>query len=440
MKGVFRKCDISEYISHVREESFIDSELLIYFYQTSFLSLVLIEIKKFFILEEDLNISSYFAFITIFYIIGKMHSSFTDPSIAKKDYKTYVICFIIVFSSSFLIYNFDLLHKIGIEFQFLKINHNEIMKIVEDRIFRVLDTTENQDKANEINKYSSNFIIFLYFAIFAFGFAVNFNNTKKEAILDDVLITNVNKNNNLLKYSAQNQITEKLKVEESLNKQDIKDSDPNQDAVYNDKNNSEFSEANENESRKLEGVANICKFKIILRFVLAILLFDHLFKNFLIENKIFSEITFRVIIMPILLILDCILSSICMRYHSMNYLLGNYLFMLEAVEDSKKFSLDLIRNHCTNSLKSFWKFFSTLFINSFLPLLIYFSFLNRADIYYKLNTEQNITYETYSFFGGFLETVLYITFSGFILARCFISNGFFCFYQMFVNNSKVKLI
>ena len=439
MKGVFRKCDISEYISHVREESFIDSELLIYFYQTSFLSLFLIEIKKFFIIEEDLNVSSYFAFITIFYIIGKMHSSFTDPSIAKKDYKTYVLCFLIVFSTSFIINNFDLLQKLGVEFQFFKIHHNEIMKIVDDRIFRILDTTENQDKANEISKYSSNFIIFLYFAIFSFAFSVNFNNAKKEAILDDVLITNVNKNSNLLKYSTQNQNVEKLKQEESIKMKHKKDTDCNQDS--NEINNFEIEvNENENESKILEGVANICKFKIILRIILAILLFDQLFKNFLIENKMISEITFRVFILPIFIIMDSILSSICMRYHCMNYLLGNYFFMLEAVEDPKRLNLDVIRSHCTSSLKSFWKFFSNLFINSFLPLLIYFSFLNRSDIYYKIKTEQNVNYENFSFFTGFLEAVLYLTFSGFILARCFISNGFFCFYQIFVNNSKIKLI
>lgn len=434
MKGVFRKCNISEYISHVRDENFIDTELLIYFYQTSFLSLIFIEIKKFFIIEEDMNVSSYFAFITIFYIIGKMHSSFTDPTLAKRDYKIYVTCFLIVFLTSFILYNFELLHKLGIEFHFFKIHHNEIMKIVEDRIYKILDTTDNQDKINYINKYSSNFIIFLYFAIFSFAFAVNFNNAKKEAILDDVLITNVNKNNNLLKYSSQNESLEKLKQEENIDKKEF-DNNSNQ----NNKNSLDVQD-NDNEGKLLEGIANICKFKIIVRILLAILLFDHLFKNILTENKIISEITFRVMLLPIFIILDLVLSSICMKYHCMNYLLGNYFFMLEAVEDPKKINLEIVRNHCSNSLKNFWKFFSNLFINGFLPILIYFSFLNRADIYYKIKNDQKISFENFSFFTGFLETVLYLTFSGFILARCIISNGFFCFYQVFINNSKVKLI
>jgi len=411
--------------------------LLIYFYQTSFLSLILIEIKKLFIIEEDMNISSYFAFIIVFYIIGKMHSSFSDPTIARKDYKKYFICFLVIFSTTFLIYYFGLLNKFGIEFLFIKIHHNEIMKIVDDRIFKIMDTTENLDKLNVIKKYSSNLIVFLYFAIFSFAFAVNFNNAKKEAILDDVLITNVNKNNNILRYSSQNKNLEKLKQEEFSNKKEKKDIDSILDANdYSILVNSE----NENESKILEGIANICKFKIILRIILAIIIFDQLLKNFLTENKIVSEITFRVIVLTIFIILDLVLSSICMRYHCMNYLMGNYFIILEAVEDSKKLNLDVIRNYSTNSLKNFWKFFTNLFINSFLPLLIYSSFLNRADIYYKIKTGQNINFENFSFFTGFLETVLFITFSGFILARCFISIGFFCFYQIFVDNSKVKLI
>ncbi len=438
MKGVFRKCDISEYISRVKDESFIDSELLIFFFQTSFLSLILIEIKKFFIIEEDLNISSYFAFITIFYIIGKMHSRFTDQSLAKKDYKNYAICFLIVFSTSFTIHYYDFLHKLGIQFQFLKIQHNEIMKIIDDRIFRILDSTENQETAFQINKYSSNFIIFLYFAIFAFAFSVNFNNSKKEAILDDVLITNVNKNSNILKYSTQNENIEKLLQDESFSRKNKKDID--QDS--NETNNFAYLEENDNdkETKILEGVSKICKFKIIIRMILAILIFDQLFKNLLTEKEIVDEITFRVFILPFFIIIDTILSSICMRYHCMNYLLGNYFFMLEAVEDLKGLNLGLVRSHCINSLKSFWIFFSNLFINSFLPILIYFSFINRADIYYKIRTEQNINFNNFSFFTGFLETVLYITFSGFILARCFISNGFFCFYQMFLTNPKLKLV
>jgi len=406
------------------------------------LSLILIEIKKIFVVEEDLNISSYFAFITIFYIIGKIHSSFSDASTAKKDYKTYIICLLTVFLITFLTFNFEILKKLGMDFEFIKINQNEIMKIVEDRVLKILDTTDNREKMNEISKYSNNFIVFLYFAVFAFAFAVNYNNAKKEAKLDDVLITNVEKNNNLIKYTIQNQTLEKLKQDEKNSNgkdhnnffKDVHDNINNNSYQQNEQSGSEA------ELKTLEGIGLICKIKIILRIILAILLFDQLFKNFLTENKLISELMFRVLIVPIFIIIDSILTSKCLKYHCMNFMLGNYFIMLEAIDDPKRINIEAIRFHCNKSLKNFWKFFSTLFINCFLPLIIYFSFLNKADIYYKLQTIDDINIQNFRFFSGFLETILFITYSGFILARCLISIGFFCYYQIFIKNSKIKVI
>lgn len=406
------------------------------------MSLILIEIKKLFVIEEDLNISSYYAFITIFYIIGKIHSSSSDASTSKNDYKTYIICLLVVFSITFMIFQFEILKKLGMDFELIKINQDEIMKIIEDRVFKVLETTDNREKMNEVSKYSNNFIIFLYFAVFAFAFAVNYNNTKKEAKLDDVLITNVEKNNNLIKYNIHNQTLKKLKQDEK----NTTGKDNNNFVKYGDDdinniNNLEMEESrNEAELKALEGIGLICKFKIILRIILAILLFDQLLKNFLTENNLISELTFRVLIVPIFIIIDSILTSKCLKYHCMNYMLGNYFIMLEAIDDPKRINLEAIRVHCSKSLKNFWKFFSTLFINCFLPLIIYFSFLNRADIYYKLQTIDDINNQNFSFFSGFLETILYIIFSGFILARCLISIGFFCYYQIFIKNSKIKVI
>ena len=170
------------------------------------------------------------------------------------------------------------------------------------------------------------------------------------------------------------------------------------------------------------------------------MLIDQLFKNFLTENFIISEFYFRIYFVPIFIILDLILTAMCLRYHSINYLLGNYFVMLEFSEDPKRMNLDLVRNHCNNSNRNFWRFYSNLFINCFLPLLIYVCFLNRCDVLYKLNTIENLTTENFKFFTGFLETLLYILYSGIILSRSIMSVTLFFYYQIFVKNYKVKII
>jgi len=327
----------------------------------------------------------------------------------------------------------ELIKLFGIQFEFIKINHNEIMKIVEDRINKILESTDNTDKANLISKYSYNFILFLYFAIFSFAFAVNYNISKKEAKLDDVLITNIEKNNNLYNYSIHNQTMEKLKKEERISK-NYKENEV-VSSNYTSENN-----MNEGNIKILDDIDSICKIKIIVRIITFILLFDELFKNILTENKLISELSFRIFLVPLILLIDVLLTAKCLRYHCMNYLLGNYFMMIEVIEDSKKINLDILRNHCNISLNNFWKYFSNLLINTYIPLLIYFSFLNRSDIFYKLKSDQKFSYETFSFFTGFLETVLFLTFSGFIFARCIISIGFFCYYQIFIKNSKFKIL
>jgi len=204
-------------------------------------------------------------------------------------------------------------------------------------------------------------------------------------------------------------------------------------------------ELNENEEKETyynsnNYIGSLCKMKIILRIFLGILLFDQLLVNTLIKNSIITEFSFRIVFIPLLIIIDLYLSVKCMRYHCMNYLLGNYYFIVEAVNDSNRINGDFLRAHCISTNKNFWDFLSGMFINSFLPLLIYFSFINRTEIVFKLKTNENLNLQNFDFFTSFLETILFINYSGFILSRSVISLGSFMYNQVFNKNSKVKLI
>lgn len=421
----------------MNDKNIIDCELLIYFYQTSFICLILIELKNFIILEEELNISSFFAFITIFYIIGQIHSTIGDNYTDIKRYtRSFYVCFLSCFLSTFLAYNFNLLNQLNVDFSYIKIDQENIMKTVNDRINKILETSGNHDSIKEAAKYSNNFIIFLYFSIFAFAFAVVFEISKKEALLDDLLITNVEKNNSLLNYTIQNQTFEKLREEELSN---LKNKSIVQEESLNPQKETSLSET-ELEKQTLTQIGVICKAKIIIRIVLTILLFDQLLKDFLLQNAYCSELSFRLILVPVFIILDTALTASCLRYHCMNYLLGNYFVMLEAVENPKKISLEMIRNHCLYSNKNFWKFFSNLFINAFMPIMVYFTFLHRADIVSKLRNNKNLNFENFVFFTGFMETILYLVYTGFILSRCVISVSLFCYYQIIVKNKKSKVL
>lgn len=204
-------------MTYIKEEHFFEAELITFFYQASFLSFILIEIKKLFIIEEDLSVSSYFGLITIFYIVSKLYSNNTEGGYKRREYKIFFLLFFSIFLITFSGYNLDILNKLNIDYYFIKIDHENIMTIVDDRIVKILDAAGSQDKINELSKYSNDFIILLYFLVFALGYAVNANIAQKEAILDDVLVCNVEKNNNLIKYTQHNESLEKIKENISKN-------------------------------------------------------------------------------------------------------------------------------------------------------------------------------------------------------------------------------
>ena len=208
-------------MTYIKEEHFFEAELITFFYLASFLSFILIEIKKLFIIEEDLSVSSYFGLITIFYIVSKLYSSNTEGGYKRREYKIFFLLFFSIFLITFSGYNLDIFKILNIDYYFIKIDQENIMTIVDDRIVKILDTAGSQDKINELSKYSNDFIILLYFLVFALGYAVNANIAQKEAILDDVLVSNVEKNNNLIKYTQHNESLEKIK--ENISKNSMKE-------------------------------------------------------------------------------------------------------------------------------------------------------------------------------------------------------------------------
>jgi hypothetical protein len=265
-----------------------------------------------------------------------------------------------------------------------------------------------------------------------------------------VLLSNEEKNLSIKKYSNQNLNNNLIKTNTNNNTNTITITNNNNNLNEKDNRNINTYNITENENQEKDKdttyynnsyyIVYMCKMKIIIRIFMGILLFDQLFANLLIKNSLITEFTFRIILIPLLIIIDLILSVKCMKYHCMNYLLGNYFIIVESVNDSNKINGDFLRAHCLNTNKNFWDFLSGMFINSFLPSLIYFSFINRTEIIFKLKTNENISLNNFNFFTSFLETILFITYSGFILSRSIVPLCSFIYAQIFNKNSKVKLI
>ena len=127
----------------------------------------------------------------------------------------------------------------------------------------------------------------------------------------------------------------------------------------------------------------VIKIKQILNIFILICLINPLFKNYLLDYGQVNDMLFYQILLPILVILELILSLVSLKYQSYVYLEQNYLELMEYNPQSSNYQL--LKTKIIYINDKFWILISEFIYFSYLPLLLYLFFINRSGSTVFLN-------------------------------------------------------
>jgi hypothetical protein len=413
--AIVRTCDVHEYIKVIKDENISETDSVTFFYLVSVVNLIFIEgvkifnfvFQKYFVnlsnseenkFEEDsftaknnLNVVTSFVIITIFYIF------YTNIKIIfKGGYKSYearifYLNTIIFFITSFIILSF-------FESVF-NINHINICETVNDRLEQIMIQADQSTGYRHLpdivlcNKKSLNAFYAFFISIFI---ASVFRSSLRLATFDDFLINASEKANSIFK-----EVKDK-KVQDETSR-----------------------------------IQLISKLKQILNAFILLLFIDPLFKNYLTENKIISDLSFNLYIILPLILVEVAFNAYLTKFYSTLFLNQNYYDMVDFCKTADKNQLNLIRTKMDYLNKKFWEIYLHLFNIMFSSLVLVLFYFNRSDIFTVMFDKKR---EEFKFKTNFIETLIFFGLFSVIFGKAVFGNLYTLYIKNFKNDRKVTFI
>ena len=183
--AIIRSCDIKEYIEKSHDQNIVEVELILFFYITSFINLINIEILKILkINNNDDTISASFCLITLIYIIYSLFKNTFKNGYSSYNAMIFYSLFIFFMAISGLIVFFN--H----ENLFVSIDYVNICKILNDRYERVLIQS---DTINDHILCNNTILKLFYIFIFSLISGLLYRPCARMAHFDNLLISDLTK-------------------------------------------------------------------------------------------------------------------------------------------------------------------------------------------------------------------------------------------------------
>jgi hypothetical protein len=410
--AIVRTCEVKEYINVIKDENITEIESLVFFYLASFVNLLFVEstkimqiLNKKYILNEDgfeddstpneniLNVGTSFVLITLCYLLYT-----SIKTIFKGGYKSYEARLFYMNTIIFFIAGLIVLFFFDGVFN---IDHQNICEVVNDRLEQIMiqaDQTSQYKKfdyAKICNKKSLSGFYSLSIAILVASVA---RSSLRLSTFDDFLINASDKAQDIFKQAEDKKISVHTKR-----------------------------------------IQLISKLKLILNAFLLLLFIDPLFKNYLIEKKIMTEISFYMFIIFPAILTEFIFNTILTKYYASLFLNQNYYDMIEFCKNPDKGQLNYIRTKMDYLNKKFWEILLNLFNVMFSNLLLVLFFMNRSDVLSFIldGSKKN---ENFKFKTNFIETLIYFWILSITFGKAVFGNINTYYLKNFKSDRKVTFV
>ena len=398
-EALVRTCEVNEYVNCIKDDNYTEADVIVFFYLTTLLNLLIIELGKFseiYYKQADadadvvkindpngntVNISASFALITVIYLIYTMFRSNFKMGYksydAKLFYSLHVGCFI--FSMIFLSYFENI----------LPIDYENICEIINERIDRISNKASENSEPKSISNMnfklcSKPILKFLYSIVFSFVISLMYRSSTNLAEFENIL----------LNLSSKNEKNEKR--------------------VFN-----------------VGSISTIIKVKQLLNIFILFLLIDPLLKNLLVENTFVSDLIYHVLLLFPLIFIEMIFGFYCTKYYSELFLESNYYDMVTYCDNPGSESLQFLRKKMSKVNSIFWEIFIRIFYMNFMALLLFILFINRANAFSHFGDKD------FKFRSNFFDSLVYFWILGIFLSKSVFYNGYM-YYLKNYNKSKTS--
>jgi hypothetical protein len=403
--AIVRTCTVGEYINGMKDPNYCETDISMFFYLTTLISLVVIEGEKIFTYFKSLyydiqsdelneneiyndniiNISASFALLTVIYTIYNL-----AKNTFKNGFKSYEAK--VFYSMNFAFFVLSVLFLIYYE-NILYIDYTQICEIINDRFDRiVLKAAENEDKLRlETPKICNKSLLKIFYSfVFSTFLALIYRPTTNLAEFDSLL----------------------LNLDEKIKKTD----------------------GEVQKTFDIKKVSKFIKLKQIIDMLVLFLLVDPLLKNYITENNFMSEFKYYIVAVLIFIVIDFICNLTIMKYSAEVFLESNYYDMVEYCENPQNESLYFLRKKMSMINTMFWEVFNRLFYLSLVPILIYILFLNRANTMSQIKNNHSKTAS--KFRSNLLDTFAYFLLLAVFLSKSLFYQGYSYYLRYYSKRSK----
>ena len=398
--AIVRTCKVEEYLNVITEDNTTDGDVMVFFYMTTLIGLVVSEVGK--IVKryttntnettaesvtaidtfDTVDIVASFSFIAATYLMHLLFKITFKQGYKTYEAKTFYFIFAAVFvSSAVLLFFFDNL---------IHINSDSICGIVNDRMNRITNKAKenNIDIAN-ISICSHQTLQMFYAFVFAFVCGLLYRACTRLSIFDG-----------LLSDAADKTVT----LKGNLNKTNEED-------------------ATKKSLSNIKAVQTKSKVSRVLNIIILFTLVDPLLFTVLVKEYNISELYYYLFIPLPLLLIELFIQLQSIKYYSILFLNQNYYTMIDFCDRPNKDYLPYLKQKLSYLNSKYWEIYMQLFYTTFFPSLLCLFFLSSGGA-----ADEIFNGKKYKGRISFLDTFAYFSLLGVVFSKAVITN-LYSYYQ-----------